>query len=196
MASFRNEKYFLSNMYPCNVTINVNGELYTMKSSETVFQALRSPQNLKDFLRLDGFSAKRLSKTLKARDDWFDVNIDVMRYALRCKFTQNPDLAAKLIAIEGEIVEENEWHDTFWGVCNGTGKNWLGRLLMELRDELQNKDKNDTQSEAFMTSPIGDLPVNSYGLRMAVDEIARCHAEIKSLKEHNAELLSELSLPF
>lgn len=137
MASFRGEKYFLSNMYPCNVKINVNEGIYTMKSSETVFQALGCPENLTDFLPLNGFEAKKLSKKLPRRADWFDVNLDVMRYALRCKFTQNPDLAAKLIAIDGEIVEENTWHDTFWGVCNGVGKNWLGKLLMELRDELK-----------------------------------------------------------
>lgn len=46
-------------------------------------------------------------------------------------------------------------------------------------------------SEAFMTSPIGDLPVNSDGLRKAVDEIARCHAEIKRLKQENAKLEQE-----
>ncbi|MDE7294441.1 MAG: hypothetical protein K2N72_08460 [Oscillospiraceae bacterium] len=38
-----------------------------------------------------------------------------------------------------------------------------------------------------MTSPIGDLTLDSDGLRKAIDEIARCHAEIalrdKRIKE-------------
>jgi len=139
MASFRGEKFFLSNMYPCNVTINVNGTLYTFKSSESVFQALRSPDKLTDFLPLNGFEAKKFSKQCKRRADWFDVSIEVMRYALHCKFTQNPELAAKLVALDGDIIEENEWYDTFWGVCNGAGENHLGKLLMELRDELKTK---------------------------------------------------------
>lgn len=137
MASFRGEKYFLSNMYPCPVTIKIKGELITFKSSESVFQALRSPDRLKEFIPLNGFEAKKHAKSCARRADWFDVSLDVMMYALRCKFTQNPDLAAKLMALEGDIVEVNEWHDTFWGVCNGVGENHLGKLLMQLRDELR-----------------------------------------------------------
>lgn len=139
MASFRGEKYYLSNMFPCTVKINVCGEILTMNSSESVFQALRckNHDDIYKFTSINGFEAKKLSKTVEVRPDWFDVNIDAMRYALKCKFTQNPALAAKLVALEGEIVEINEWHDTFWGVCNGVGQNWLGRLLMELRDELK-----------------------------------------------------------
>lgn len=137
MKSFRGEKWFLSNMYPCKVMINVDGKLYEMKSSESVFQALRSPDRLAEFIPLNGFEAKKHAKSCKCRDDWFSVSIDIMRYALHCKFTQNPDLAAKLIALDGDIVEENEWYDTFWGTCNGVGENHLGKLLMELRDELR-----------------------------------------------------------
>jgi hypothetical protein len=32
----------------------------------------------------------------------------------------------------------NHWKDTFWGVYNGVGKNMLGKLLMQVREELQN----------------------------------------------------------
>ena len=31
-------------------------------------------------------------------------------------------LAEKLIKVEGPIQEENSWHDTFWGICNGWEK--------------------------------------------------------------------------
>lgn len=36
---------------------------------------------------------------------------------------------------------------------------------------------------AFMTSPIGDLPIKSEGLRKAIDEIRRLQNEIDELKE-------------
>lgn len=140
MAGFRGEKYFLSNMFPCTVTMKVNGEVLTMNSSEAVFQSLKckNQDDVRKFVGINGFEAKKLGKTVEARANWFDMNLDAMRYALKCKFTQNPALAAKLVALEGEIVEINEWNDTFWGVCNGIGQNWLGKLLMELRDELRN----------------------------------------------------------
>ncbi len=32
--------------------------------------------------------------------------------------------------------ETNTWHDTYWGVCNGVGKNMLGIQLMRVRAEL------------------------------------------------------------
>ena len=39
------------------------------------------------------------------------------------------------------------------------------------------------EETAFMTSPIGDLPINSNGLRKAIDEICRLQNEIAKLKE-------------
>jgi len=36
-----------------------------------------------------------------------------------------------------ELIEGNTWGDRFWGVCDGEGQNQLGRLLMELRNELR-----------------------------------------------------------
>lgn len=61
----------------------------------------------------------------------------------------------------------------------------------------------ENTSTPFMTSPIGNLTLDSDGLRRAVDEIARCHREIarcheeiESLKAHNTELLAMLDLPF
>ena len=36
-----------------------------------------------------------------------------------------------------ELVEDNAWGDTFWGRCNGIGKNHLGKILMVIREELR-----------------------------------------------------------
>lgn len=137
--TFRNEYYFLSNMYPCDITINVAGDNITLRCSEAAFQALKC-QNLDDikrFMSIDGYAAKKLGRTVTLRSDWESAKLDVMRYVLKCKFTQHPELAVKLKSIDDEIVEENTWHDTFWGVCNSIGQNYLGKLLMELRDELR-----------------------------------------------------------
>lgn len=61
-----------------------------------------------------------------------------MKDALFYKFSQDKDLRDKLIATGNtELIEDNTWNDRFWGVCNGEGINHLGKLLMELRDELK-----------------------------------------------------------
>ena len=36
-----------------------------------------------------------------------------------------------------ELIEENWWNDTFWGVCRGVGKNHLGQILMKIRKEIK-----------------------------------------------------------
>jgi predicted NAD-dependent protein-ADP-ribosyltransferase YbiA (DUF1768 family) len=38
---------------------------------------------------------------------------------------------------DAELIEGNDWGDTFWGVCGGKGNNFLGKLLMEVRKELR-----------------------------------------------------------
>ncbi len=59
--------------------------------------------------------------------------MDVMNAILFSKFS-DIHLMEKLLATgDAELIEGNNWDDIFFGVCNGKGKNWLGRLLMNLR---------------------------------------------------------------
>ena len=64
------------------------------------------------------------------------------------KFTQNPDLAKRLLDTGDEILEEgNTWHDTYWGVDlkTGEGKNMLGSILMRVRNELRIKSNHEVE---------------------------------------------------
>lgn len=84
------------------------------------------------------FQAKKLGKTLTLRPDWDEVKLEVMRAVVREKFSADPELAALLLATgDLEIVERNPWHDRTWGVCNGAGQNLLGKVLMEVRQDLR-----------------------------------------------------------
>ena len=59
-----------------------------------------------------------------------------MKTILLDKFTRNLDLKEMLLETKGKYLEEtNWWGDKFWGVCNNTGQNQLGQLLMAIRDE-------------------------------------------------------------
>ena len=63
-----------------------------------------------------------------------------MEEVVRAKFTQNPDLAARLGATGTmPLVEGNSFGDTIWGVDAKTGKgeNNLGKILMKVRAELR-----------------------------------------------------------
>lgn len=82
---------------------------------------------------------KRVSREGGLRPDWDEIRVEVMRGLVRQKFTRYPVLRARLLATgERELVEVNYWHDRFWGENPvGTGENWLGRILMEIRKELR-----------------------------------------------------------
>ena len=70
-----------------------------------------------------------------------EVKDEIMKHCLRSKFDQNPELKAELIKTNGLHLEEaNTWGDRYWGTVNGEGKNMLGKLLMELRDEYINSN--------------------------------------------------------
>ncbi len=72
------------------------------------------------------------------RRDWEAVKITVMRKAVRAKFTQHEDIRQILLSTgDARIVEQTE-NDSYWGDGgDGSGKNMLGRILMEIREELR-----------------------------------------------------------
>lgn len=136
---FDGEFAFLSNFYYAPMIING----VTYPTNEHFFQAMKS-EHLEDQKLIATAStpgqAKRLGRNVKLRDNWNETRIGWMQIGLKEKFTQHPELAAKLVATgNAMLIEGNYWHDTFWGQCNGIGENHLGALLMQLRDELINK---------------------------------------------------------
>ena len=72
------------------------------------------------------------------RADWEEVKDYVMREALHAKFTQHPDLKENLLATGAADIVEHTTNDSYWGDGgDGSGKNMLGVLLMELRENLR-----------------------------------------------------------
>lgn len=72
---------------------------------------------------------------ISQRADWEKVKDDVMRNVVRIKFKQNPELAQKLLATGSSVLVEHTKNDKYWGDGgDGTGKNMLGKILMEIRD--------------------------------------------------------------
>lgn len=77
-------------------------------------------------------------RTHPLREDWQDVKESVMRAGLTLKFNQNPDLKAKLLATGNRKIVEHTVNDSYWGDGgDGSGKNRLGFILMELREKFR-----------------------------------------------------------
>lgn len=77
------------------------------------------------------------NRELPLRADWEQVKDDIMRKAVLAKFTQNKDIKNVLLSTGKETIVENTSNDYYWGCGkDGSGKNMLGIILMELREKL------------------------------------------------------------
>ncbi|WP_257463547.1 NADAR family protein [Archangium lipolyticum] len=84
--------------------------------------------------------AARLGRSRKhpLRRDWESVKDDVMRRAVLAKFETHADARAVLLSTGEEVIIEKTTQDHYWGCgSTGTGKNRLGRILMEVRTRLR-----------------------------------------------------------
>jgi N-glycosidase YbiA len=87
--------------------------------------------------------AARMGRSRKRplRPDWETAKLDVMREAVRAKFTQHEDLTTILLATGDAVLVEHTTRDNFWGDGgDGSGQNWLGRILMEVREEIRSRE--------------------------------------------------------
>lgn len=135
ISSFRGEYNFLSNFYSAPVYF----EGYIYSNNESAFQAAKCLDMTvrARFGNISPSDAKRYGRRLPLRSDWEDVKYQVMLTIVRDKFNRNPELGTKLLATGNAYLEEgNTWGDRTWGTVNGVGKNWLGQILMQVREEL------------------------------------------------------------
>lgn len=78
------------------------------------------------------------SRERPLRPDWESVKDEIMREALRAKFTQHPQLRSLLLSTGDAEIIEHTTNDRYWADGgDGSGKNRLGELLMELRAQLR-----------------------------------------------------------
>jgi len=131
-AKFRGDLGFLSNFYPSLIIYNN----VDYRSSEHLFQSLKAKDpDAAERIRVSDFKdVKKLGRVVEAKDNWDQIRVAVMFLCLQLKFEQNYDLMKDLLNTNNyDLVEENDWGDKFWGVCDGEGENMLGKLLLLLK---------------------------------------------------------------
>ncbi len=80
-------------------------------------------------------------RSRRLRRDWESVKVEVMRKAVRAKFQQHEDLRELLLSTGEARLVERTTNDSYWGDGgDGSGKNMLGRILMQVRKELRDSD--------------------------------------------------------
>lgn len=134
--SFSGDYSFLSNFYP--VDVEFDGEVYP--SVEHAYQAAKTYDiSARELIRnaISPGRAKQLGEAVEIHSEWDKTKISIMNELLVKKF-QDPKLRIMLMNTEGsDLLEGNYWGDTFWGVCNGVGKNHLGQILMSIRNGIK-----------------------------------------------------------
>lgn len=141
IRSFEGDNAFLSNFYPC--LIEFEGATYP--SVEHAYQASKfEDPALRAAIKAapTAASAKRLGKSRGMKKNHGVNRIQIMTDLIRKKF-QESELRSRLLeTMNHELIEGNNWGDTFWGVCSGVGENHLGKILIQVRKELQDGTEN------------------------------------------------------
>lgn len=129
-----------------------NGIKYSANNIETLFQAAKMQEvyQIEEIVKSnDPKIAKYLGRRYKMRKDWEEIKEQVMKELLEKKFNVSNKFRTKLLSIPNDmfIVEMNNFCDKEWGVCSKTflGKNKLGKLLMELKQEKKGKKNVDNR---------------------------------------------------
>lgn len=148
IEQFKGETRFLSSMYRFKVPILTSAGLWVY-TAEHVYQPDKFTQR-HDHWRVAeaerGIDSKNLAHEFEAegapmRENWEDIKLGRMNQIVRDKFFRNPDIAQMLVNTgDQQIVEGNTWEDRYWGVCppgSDNGENNLGKILMDVRAELQ-----------------------------------------------------------
>lgn len=145
--TFNGKYFFLSNFFWQEMTLPKR--LWGYRSMEHYYQAMKCEDPTSRVMfkepRLTAGQAKRRGRAIPLRPDWEEIKDDVMLTGLRRKFAPGTELAGLLLDTGDEYLEEgNVWHDNYWGncgcnrkACETPGYNVLGRMLMQVRDELR-----------------------------------------------------------
>lgn len=147
---------YLSNLYKSSVCINIKDfGLITFPSAEHAYQFLKPKDPDVSWWILDAPKPRFAAGAghglfyYDVRPGWKDLKVGWMRIVVRAKFDQHKNLATHLIKTADARLIEQSPADYFWGVGDdGSGKNWLGRILMEVRRSIRRRDLTATSTSS------------------------------------------------
>lgn len=155
IMKFVGDYKFLSNFEILKNTISFENMYYSSVQNAYVAAKTNNPSTRRRISEMNPWQAKWFGKrifkeNLSVNPEWNDdFRIWLMEELIFQKFSLNVDLKEKLIETgDRKIIEGNNWHDNFFGVCL-CGKcsedkkrpaeqhNHLGIILMDVRDKLK-----------------------------------------------------------
>lgn len=152
---------YLSNWHATEIDFRLTpiSEPFKFNCSEQIYMAYKALV-FNDFATLEAILQagspdiqKRFGRQVRNfnQNIWTQYAPDVMYEACLAKFTQHDKLRQKLIETNNRTIVEAAWYDNIWGVglreddplildeANWKGTNWLGKCLMQVREQLKNR---------------------------------------------------------
>lgn len=137
---FFKDHRFLSNFEPVPILVSLRGEPVMFPTTEHAYQAMKV-LNI-NFWRYvaddpDPRMAKSIGGACLLRKDWEQVKDEIM---YQVNLEKYKDSRMRLLLMDtgrAELIENNWWRDSVWGVFQNRGENKLGKILMRIRSEMQ-----------------------------------------------------------
>jgi ribA/ribD-fused uncharacterized protein len=146
IRAFTGRYGFLSNFSACSkpVFLDDDDPVVPYATTEHAYQAAKtlSPVEREHIRGLATAGAsKRAGRNVQMRPDWDAVKDDVMLHLLRQKFhPSRPEGQALRMTGTRHLEEGNRHGDRYWGTVDGEGRNVLGVLLMQVREEFYGEE--------------------------------------------------------
>lgn len=142
----------LSNIYP-KASFQIDGVRYHSVAQWTAAKKAMHCKDSEALNKILGSKAPSFARMQEAKlrvdKNWWKEAFKVTKQGIQEKFKQNPRLQRILIKTNSAIIGEANEHNTFWttgvdisekdsgNLDMWTGKNMMGKLLVNVRDELK-----------------------------------------------------------
>ena len=135
---------FLSPYADFPIKMKVDGNFYTFPTVEHYYQAMKfyaADDRFKVILNLKNpddarLMTKKPEYKINRRTDFEENKFKIMETGMRAKFKQNPE-AAEMLKATGDAVLIKSCEVCYkCGFGEGSGFNRMGKILMQIRDEL------------------------------------------------------------
>lgn len=150
ILQFKGLYQWLSNFHKCKILyegLEYTSTEHAYMAAKVTDQAIRLQIQALPTSR----EARNFGQTVTLREGWEDLKFGVMLEVNRRKYFDTPYLGERLLATgDAYLCEGTTWGDRYWGVDpvgSDNGQNNLGKILMQIREELKNaKEAQETST--------------------------------------------------
>ncbi|VDH91408.1 Hypothetical predicted protein [Mytilus galloprovincialis] len=186
----------LSQWYDCYFDINgktfISTEQYMMYRKAMLFEDQEAADSIMKLK--DQFQIKLIGRRVKNFDEkiWKENCKRIVYEGNYAKFSQNRMLKKVLLNTYPKLIGESRKNDSIWGTGMSimhpaaymprtwTGTNWLGKILMKVREDLRQEDKAAKDAE--------DAKLKAYKLEAYKIEADNTELEADKIESDNTEL--------